>query len=461
MRTELLGQEKNIVKIKLEIEPEEFSKAINSAINDLSRQVNIPGFRKGKIPRNILEMRFGVNAIYEEALEKIMPKNINQIIDDYDLDPLDAPKMNVEGGIKEGVTLNCELTFEVKPDVELPDIDNLEIEKVIAKVDEQNIQDLEKRIRVQFAKVNPAEHEVREDNLVDVELTVRVLNPDGSEAQEQPRPTSTHEKINLADQTVRQAVRDALAGKSKGDTVEAVFDVEEAHTDKQLAGKKVKYIMKIEGVSEYEMPEVNEEFFKKVFGDDTTIKTADDYRERLRQDILDEVTRTSDADVHSRALEMVANLSKIELPENIVIRQRARMRAEDEAWAKDNGVAYDVAFGLDSEEGRKGYESLLHSRAEKAVKDAFVIEAVGKKYGVRLESSDIEKAFEDQSKKYGVSKGMIANYFTKNKQDFERFTDDLRLEKIVDVMLSHMKIKEVETLSENNNNTQNNQAQEQ
>ena len=219
--------------------------------------------------------------------------------------------------------------------------------------------------------------------------------------------------------------------------------------------------MKIEGVSEYEMPEVNEEFFKKVFGDDTTIKTADDYRERLRQDILDEVTRTSDADVHSRALEMVANLSKIELPENIVIRQRARMRAEDEAWAKDNGVAYDVAFGLDSEEGRKGYESLLHSRAEKAVKDAFVIEAVGKKYGVRLESSDIEKAFEDQSKKYGVSKGMIANYFTKNKQDFERFTDDLRLEKIVDVMLSHMKIKEVETLSENNNNTQNNQAQEQ
>ena len=459
MRTELLGQEKNIVKIKLEIEPEEFSKAINSAINDLSRQVNIPGFRKGKIPRNILEMRFGVNAIYEEALEKIMPKNINQIIDDYDLDPLDAPKMNVEGGIKEGVTLNCTLTFEVKPEVELPDIDNLEIEKVIAKVTDESVAELEKRVRVQFAKVNPAEHEVREDNLVDVELTVRVLNPDGSEAQEQPRSGSTHEKINLADQTVRPAVRDALNGKSKGDTVEAVFDVEEAHADKQLAGKKVKYIMKVEGVSEYELPEINEEFFKKVFGDETEIKNLDDYRERLRKDILEEVTQTTNADVHNRALEKVVNLSKMELPENIVIRQRAIMRAEDEEWAKNNGVAYDVAFGLDSEDGRKGYESLLHSRAETAVKNAFVVDAVAKKYNIRLESSDIEKEFEEQSKKYGVSKAVIANYFTKNKKDFERFTDELRFNKIVDVMLSHMKIKEVETLSENN--AENNQAQEQ
>ena len=186
MRTDLLSQEKNIVKIKLEIEAADFTKALNKALNELSQQANIPGFRKGKTPRNILEMRFGRDAIYNEALEKLMPDYIKQIVDDYDLEPIETPTLDVKEKIQEGKDITCEIIFEVRPEVELPEIDGLEIEKVVTEVNDEAVDNLAKRIRIQMADVKPVERAVQDGDLVDVELTIRTLNDDGSESSEQP-----------------------------------------------------------------------------------------------------------------------------------------------------------------------------------------------------------------------------------------------------------------------------------
>ena len=455
MRTELLGQEKNIVKIKLEIEADEFQKAINRSVNELSNQVRIPGFRKGKASRNILEMRFGRAAIYEDALEKLMPENIQQIIEDYDLEPLDNPKLNITEKIEEGKNIICELVFEVKPEVNLPEIENLELEKVTPKVSDDDVKNLSKRLRVQNAKVNAVDRPVKVEDLIDVELTIRTLNEDGSESAEQPKQDVTHEKINLADQTVRAVVRDALTGRSKGETCEAVFDVENNHADKLLAGKKVKYIMKIEGVSEYEMPELNQDFYKKLFGDNTEIDDENKFNERLRNDIQEEVARETEADLRNRAVDLVAKNSSVEVPEDLIIRQRMNMRASDEEWAKSNGVDVKTAFGLDTKEGREGYEKLLQTRAENGVRTALIIDAVAKKYDIKIESEDLETAFEAQAKQFGITKPVIADYFYKNRNALERLTDEIRFNKIADALIANMKIKEVENLSDENNENNN------
>ncbi|MBQ6919480.1 MAG: trigger factor family protein, partial [Synergistaceae bacterium] len=131
MRTELLGQEKNIVKVKIEIEASDFTKALNRTISELSQQGNFPGFRKGRVPRKIIEMRFGRDALYNEALEKIMNAELEQIVQDYELDLIDTPSLNVTEKIEEGKPVMCEMTFEVQPEVELPEIDGMEIEKVV------------------------------------------------------------------------------------------------------------------------------------------------------------------------------------------------------------------------------------------------------------------------------------------------------------------------------------------
>ncbi|MDY6400068.1 MAG: trigger factor [Synergistales bacterium] len=448
MKTELLGQEKNIVKIKLDIEAAEFIKALNKTLNELSQQVRVPGFRKGKTPRNILEMRFGKEAIYNEALEKIVPEQIRQIVEDYDLDVIETPTLDVKEKIVEGQPVVCELTFEVRPEIELPEIENLEIEKEVHEVSDDDVNQLEKRIKLSMAEVKPAERAVQDGDIVNVELTIRVLNPDGSEAEEQPKREPSKEAIDLADQTIRQQVREALIGKNKGDEVHAEFDVEEKHYDREFAGKHLAYKMIIENISEYVMPEINEEFYKEVFGPDTDIKDYDAFRARLRDDIEKETKETAQSDLEDRAVELVAKNSKLELPESFVNRQIGVLRKDDEKWADNNNVSLTQAYALDTEEGKKGYEKILRDRAETNVRDVLVMDEVAKKFDVHLEQADLEAEFERIASNLKVSKGYVAKKIYEEEEAFDKLRSRLRWEKIIEVLLSHMKIKEVSELSE-------------
>ena len=448
MKTELLGQEKNIVKIKLDIEAAEFTKALNKTLSELSQQVNVPGFRKGKTPRNILEMRFGKEAIYNEALEKIIPDQIRQIVEDYDLEIMDTPTLDLKEQIKEGQPVSCELVFEVRPEVELPDIDNLEIEKVVTEVNDEAVDQLEKRIKISMAEIKEANRAIQDGDLIDLDLTIKVLNDDGSEAQEQPRSESTKEKINLSDTTIRKEVREALIGKNKGDEVYTEFNVEDKHQDRELAGKRVSYKMKIENISEYILPEVNEQFYKDVFGPETDIKDYETFRARLKDDIVKEVTATNQTDLEERAVDMVAKNSKLEVPETFVHRQIRAIRKNDEDWAQNNGITLTQAYALDTEEGRKGYENLLHERAEVAVRNVLVVDELAKKFDIHLEQADLEAEFERRAAQFNVTKGMIAKMFYENEDRLDSLRGQLRWNKIVKELLNHMKIKEVSELSE-------------
>ena len=447
MRTELLGQEKNIVRIKAEIESGDFIKAINKTITELSQQGNFPGFRKGHAPRRIVEMRFGRGAIYNEAIEKIMNEELQHVIEDYELDIIDTPTLSVIGNIEEGKPITCELTFEVRPEVELPEFDGMEIEKVVTEVTEADVDRLAKRIQVQLADIREADRPIQDGDLVDLELTIRAINPDGTETEDQPKPETTHEKINLADETVRAQVREALMGKSKGDEAEAVFDVEEGHADRTLAGKHVSYRMKVETVSEYVLPEVNEEFFRNVFGENTDIKDEAAYRARLRQDIEGEVSQENKADLYNRAIDLVASKSKLELPDRFIAGQIQSFRREDEEWAKSNGIDMDTAFGINTEEGRKGYEALLRTRAETAVRNVLVIGKLVEVLGIRIEQSDLEAEFDRRAEELHVSRGFVAKYFYEHKNQLDRLTDQLRWDKTAEALLSHMAVKEVKELS--------------
>ncbi len=448
MRTELVGQEKNIVTLKLEFDPDEFAKALKKTLGELAKQVNIPGFRKGHAPRNVLEMRFGREALYNETLEKLVPENLRQIIDDYDLEPLETPELRVSEEIKEDQVVKCELIFEVRPEIELPEIENLEIEKVITSVSDSDVDKLINRILIQNSQVQPVERAIQDGDLVDVELTIRVLNDDGSDAEDekQIRKAPTKEKISLSDDTVRAQVRAALIGHGKNDTVEAVFDVEEGHPDTELAGKKLKYIMKIENVSEYVKPELNADFYKKLFNDDT-ITTDEAFRTRLHNDIFDELSEQHENDIRNRAIAMVSEQAKLEIPEKLILRQIQAMRRDDQEWAKQSNVDLNTAYGLNTKEGREGYAKLLRTRAESSVRDVLVMDEVAKKYDVQVESEDLTEEFKKRAKRFRMTEPEIANFYYKNKEQLNRLMDELRYEKVADTLVKNMKIKEVSELS--------------
>ena len=102
MKSELISQEKNIVKIKVEVEPERFEETVKDVIKEISQKANIKGFRKGRVPRNVIELYFGRESIYREALENLIPEVVTQIKEEYGLELIAEPRVKLEGEVKEG-----------------------------------------------------------------------------------------------------------------------------------------------------------------------------------------------------------------------------------------------------------------------------------------------------------------------------------------------------------------------
>ena len=178
MRSELVSQEKNFVTIKVELEVTEFQKSINMTVRELTQKINVPGFRKGKVPRNILEMRVGKEGILIEALESIMPDTIDQIVKDYELDLIDQPEMEIEK-LEEGKDVLLTLTFEVAPEVKLPELETIEIEKLKVNVTDEMVDEAIKNMQKQNAEHEKVDRAVEDDDVVEIEYVTNVLDEEG------------------------------------------------------------------------------------------------------------------------------------------------------------------------------------------------------------------------------------------------------------------------------------------
>ncbi|MCR4819365.1 MAG: trigger factor [Fretibacterium sp.] len=443
MKTELLGQEKNIVKIKVEFEPEEFQNGLKKALNELSQQAHIPGFRRGHTPRRILEMRLGRGTIYREALDKILPPNIKKIVEDYDLDAIDTPSLQI-GDIHEGEPVSCELTFEVMPEVELPNLDEVEVEQLKTVITDEMVDRLVRRFRKERATTNPVERPVGNDDLVNLSLVVHVVGDDENNKSSEPQKT----KIDLFDETVRQELRSALVGHSRGDTVEAEFDVEPDHQDTRFAGKRLRYIMTIEDISEYVLPEMNDDFYKKSFGENTDIHTEEAFREKMREELRSTMESENRTDAERRAVTKVTHLAKVEVPDSLRDRQVQVLRQRDEQEVHDRyGMELKDVLGKNDENWETSYMEVLKLRAASMVRQSLVMEAIGKEYDINVEKKDVESELARRAALFQTDSAHLLNYLYKNESAMSRLIDDVRYGKITDELMTKIKVKEVDELS--------------
>ena len=442
MKTELLGQDKNVVKVKVDFDAVEFTDGLRKTLNGLSREMNIPGFRKGHAPRRVIEMRVGRDALYGETLENLLSDAIRQIIEDYELETIDQPSLTKTDEINEGEPLSCELAFEVMPEVKLPVVEEIEVEKVRTKVTDDMVDKLIAQLRKERAAVKPVERPAGDGDILKVTFRTCVME-DGA-AETEPRTSN----IDLADEQVRPEIRDALKGHSTGDAVETEFTVEEDYRDRSVAGKRIHYAMTVEQVLERELPELGEEFYKKLFGEKTDILTEKAFRDKLRGDLTANMERENSEDAEHRALSEICRRAELELPETLLKRQTVALRQRDEQEARDRyRMELRDVFGAEGENWEKDYASLLNMRAEDIVRRSLVIDAAAKKYNVTVERSDIEAELDQRARQYGVDRNTLMAYLYKTKEAMSQLADEVHYAKVRRHLMSLMKVKDVDELT--------------
>lgn len=439
MRSEIISQEKNVVKIQAQVSQEDFKKSFEAAINELRRRANIKGFRKGKVPRNVLLLHLGKEAIQSEALEKLIPEMLDKIVEDYGLDLIDRPKVEIDE-IKDDEPINLTFTFETRPEVELPEIEELVVEKQVVDVNDELVDKAIEEIRASFSEREPVkDRPIKEGDIVEISYSVQV---EGSKEHQEPQKTTVEASPN----TLRKEFLDALLGKEIGSKVEVELDVPKEKNETEDEGdgnatEKVRYEIEVLAVFEKKLPEIGPELFKKVFGEEVNDEEA--FRQKVKEALEARFNEESLEALKEKAVELVCEKSSVELPGTLVERQMEELKNEDMKMVQQRFGKSWEEYVKETNLNEEEYMENLKKYAEKLVKRSLVLEAIADKEGISVDKEDLQREIAKLAQSVNADPERVQQILAQDKERLSNIIGKIRFEKTVNNLMERMKVKEV------------------
>ncbi|MCL1940332.1 MAG: trigger factor [Synergistaceae bacterium] len=442
MKSELVGQEKNRVEIKVEFEASEFGAELNKVFDKVSQRANIPGFRKGHVPRKTIEMRLGKSAIHDETIENLLNDNISEIIKDYDIEPLFAPQVKSRGAITEGQPVTVNLLIEARPEIKLPEFEDIEVERLITAVDDEMVDNMVKNLRESQAKVEAVETPVGNDSIVSVEFSMTIV---GAEGEEVSRSKKTEMATLNMQELPMEEFREPLIGKKTGDEASVIIKGQVPDESSGEPRTSMHYDLKVVEIGKRVLPELTPEFFKHCMGFECP--TEEDFRNAIAERMLKRLQGNAQADAEARAVSIVADMAGFEVPASLIYREMERLKAFDE---RDSKERYKMEFkellklrGMDQEE----YEKQIMSRAWGTVRSSLVIDEIGRKFEMKIEPSDLDEWIVDTAEKENLDAELMKKAYFKDKDSVNLLVDRVLSDKAIKLLMEKVKIVEVSELT--------------
>lgn len=420
MRSEILSQEKNVVTIKVVVESEDFAAKLAKTYKDLSMNAKVPGFRKGKVSASVLELRFGKETILSETLEEMLPGILREVTTDYDLEIIEKPDVKIDV-MEKGKDLELTIVFEVEPEVELADLSEITVTLPKFDMKDDSIDEAIEDLRNRNAIVEKVERASEPGNSVKASYKTVVVDEEGAEVVSHDPETQL---FDLNEKNLKPAIYDALVGTTAGDEVDSEVTIEDNYQDEKLAGKTARYHFVIEEVQEKKLPELDEDFFKKVVGE--PVDSLELFREKIGTQIQEHMDNEARQFAENEMAYKSVDASSVEIPESMIKRQMENIK-KDQEEKKD-------APELNDEE--------LLKKATQDVKQFLVMDAYGKNLGVDILKEDFDEEFEKMAKAYNVPASTIKSAFGKNQERIEEMANSIRIRKTVAAMMEKVVVEE-------------------
>lgn len=401
--------------------------ALDQAFNKVKKNLNAPGFRKGHIPRAVFNQKFGEEALYEDALNAILPASYEAAVAELSLDVVAQPKIDIQSMEKgQEWTLTAEVV--TKPEVKLGDYKDLEVSVEATK----EVTDAEVDEKVERERNNLAELIIKEDaaELGDTVVIDFVGSVDGAEFD---GGKGDNFSLELGSGQFIPGFEDQLVGAKAGETVEVNVTFPENYQAEDLAGKDAKFVTTVHEVKAKEVPVLDDELAKDI---DEEVETLDELKAKYRKDLEAAKEIAYDDAVEGAALELaVANAEIVELPEEMVHDEVHRAMNEFMGNMQRQGISPEMYFqltGTTEEDLHKQYEA----DADKRVKTNLVIEAIAKAEGFEASDEEIEQEINDLASEYNMEVEQVRNLLSA-----DMLKHDIAMKKAVDVVTSTAKVK--------------------
>lgn len=378
--------EGNKVELKVEIEPERVNKALEQAYRKVVKNVTIPGFRKGKAPRRVLEARYGKEVLHKDALDILIPSAYIQAVKAAEIEPIAQPEIdNLYLAENEPATFTA--VVEVKPEVELGQYTDLGIEKEEVEVTEEAVLEELKRLQEQHSQLENSDKEIVEDGdfvVIDFEGTIDGEIFPGGSVEEYT--------LEIGSGIFIPGFEEQLIGQKVGEETEVKVTFPEDYQAENLAGKEAIFKVNIKEIKVKKIPELDDEFAKEVGEYDTLDELKEKTRERLEKFEEERVNR----EFEDKIIEKAAKNAKVDVPEPLINNELDMMYQNMAYSVSLQGLKiedYLEFMGLDEETWRENKRETATKRA----KINLVLEAIAKKEGIEVSDEEIDKRIEEMA----------------------------------------------------------------
>ena len=389
MSVQVENLEKSMAKLTIEVAADEFEAALNKAYQKSKNKINLPGFRKGKAPRAMIEKMYGAGIFVEDAANIIIPDAYESAAKESELEIVAQPEIAVEQAEK-GKPFIFTATVAIKPDVTLGDYKGIEVEKKEAEVSEDEISAEIDRVRESNARMITIDDRATQDGdtvVIDFDGYVDGEQFEGGKAEDYTLVLGSHSFIdNFEDQ---------LVGKNIGDDVEVNVTFPEQYQAEELQGKPALFKVKIKEIKVKELPELDDDFAQDVSECDTLDAYKEEVKSKLVKTKEDDIKREKEDAV----IEKIIENATMEIPEQMVDAQTRQMTQEFAQRLQSQGLSLEQYMLFTGLTPQKMQEE-LKPQALKRIQSRLVLEAVVEAEKIEATQEDIEKEIENMAKMY-------------------------------------------------------------
>ncbi|WP_117170471.1 trigger factor [Paraliobacillus sediminis] len=422
-------QEGNKGLLTVEVEAEKFNEALDQAFKKVVKDVQLPGFRKGKVPRGLFEQRFGAESLYQDAVDIILPESYTQAIEETGIEPVDQPEVDI-AQIEKGSNLIFTATVTVKPEVTLGDYKGLVVEEETVDVTDEDVTG-----ELEHQRGHQAELVVKDEGSVIENGDTVVMDFDGfvdGEAFE--GGAAENHSLEIGSGSFIPGFEEQLVGKKAGEESEVTVTFPDEYHAEELAGKEATFKVKIHEVKGKELPELDDEFAKDV---DEEVETLAELKEKIKTRLEEEKKTEAENNKRESLIQQASDNAQVDIPEVMVTSELDRMLREFEQKLQQQGMTLDMYYQFSGQDADALKEQMKED-AGKRVKTNLTLDAIAIAESIEATDEDVNKELETMAGMYQVDIEQLTQMLGGNT---DAIKDDLKFKKSIDFLAENSKTK--------------------
>lgn len=412
--------------LTIEVSPEDFNDALDEAFKKVVKDVQIPGFRKGKIPRNIFENRFGVESLYQDAIDFVLPGAYSNAVVEAGIEPVEQPDVEV-GEVEKDEPVVFTAKVIVKPEVQLGEYKDLEVEDQSIEVTDEEVEK-----EIETLRDKQAELVLKEEGTVEDGDTVVIDFEGFSDGETFEGGKGENHSLEIGSGQFIPGFEEKLIGKELGEKTEVELTFPEDYHAEELAGKDAVFKVEIHEVKFKELPDLDDEFAKDL---DEDVETLDELKAQKREELEKQKQQDNDNQKREVLIEKATENATVDIPDSMIETELDQMLREFEQRLEQQGMTLEM-YSQFSGQDESELKAQMKEDAAKRVLTNLTLEAISTTEELEVEEEDITKELENMGQMYGVDTDQIKQMLGGSTEMLE---GDLKMRKAIDFLVDHSK----------------------